>query len=396
MRYTDRVYDVINDPSATAYLLNEEAKADVRSGVDGIISLAEVDCDLPMPRVSLEATITSLIQGNYYTSPQGTNQLTETIAQWESRKMGVAINSSQVVVFSGAQNALVNAIRLLVSEGTPVIVADPMYATFHGSIVISGGVILRLPRKEDLSLDFDAFLRDSGDYLRNYHAEVRPVFLLCSPDNPTGAIISIGEMVRITQICNEYDINLIFDGIYSGMAFDARFVSPMEIPDLRDRTIYIDGLSKWPAMPGMRVGWTISNSEAASALVALAEISHISLPPFAQAATFAALTGEGAPELPGYKQEFRERRDLICSMFAQNPRFSFTVPQGGMYLLLYVNAVDVHSEQFCRELYVATKVVTVPGSGFGISATSFRISLTTPKAMLVQGVSRILNYVNNL
>lgn len=381
MEFSTVVRRILADEASYAYELNERAK---RDAFPGTIYLAEVDMDLPMPQVAM-AALCSGVSG--YTSPEGTSDLRSAIAAWESNRTGVTILPEQIVCFPGAQSALVNSLRLLVEDGTPVLVANPRYATFPGSIALAGGLVCDVGRRESGSLD----LSGATGFVESHRGRVRPVLLICSPDNPTGYVTTQEDLIDIAQFCCHYDVNLIADAIYSETG---DFYHPLAIPELSERTIFIDGLSKWGAMPGVRVGWTVSSISAARALASLAELSHISISPAAQSAAAAVLSDRGAPEIALYKREFIERRSLMLGALS-SPHISIIPPRGGMFLLVRTRLL-CGSEYFCESLYEHEGVVVVPGFGFGLNDCSFRISLTSPRAALVDAARRIVRHCSRI
>jgi aspartate aminotransferase len=302
----------------------------------------------------------------------------------------------------GAKHVIYNLAEALLDEGDTIAFPTPYWTSYLdiAEIVNAKIELLPCPPEQDYKLtpaQLDAAL-----------ASKPKVFLFNNPSNPTGMVYTREEIAALADVLVRHpDTWVITDDIYNRMVFDGvgyhNFVQAR--PELRDRVIFIDSLSKTYGMPGWRVGFMAGPEEVAQAVVTMNSNHITNIPEITTAAAIAALTGP--QDVPMQKcAEFQAKRDQVMAALAQIPGIRCPRPQGAFYVfpeisvaygkthaptgLALANDVD-----FCNALLEAKGVACVPGSAFG-EPRAMRISYTCPTAQLAPGLQRIQEFFAEL
>ncbi|KFN45418.1 aminotransferase class I/II-fold pyridoxal phosphate-dependent enzyme [Arenimonas metalli] len=300
----------------------------------------------------------------------------------------------------GAKHILYNLAEALLDEGDTIAYAVPYWTTYADIAEVLNAKILELPcpASQDYKLtpaQLDAAL-----------ATKPKVFLFNNPNNPTGMVYTRGEIAALADVVAKYpDTWVITDDIYNTMVFDGlgyhNFVQAR--PELRERVIFVDSLSKTYGMPGWRVGFMAGPEVVAKALTVL-NSSHITnLPEVVVAAAIAALTGP--QDVPtGKCAEFQAKRDRVVDTLNAIPGVVCPKPQGAFYVFPDISCAFGKSHggkkiandvDFCSVLLEAKGVACVPGSAFG-EPRAMRISYTCPTEQLPKGLQRIQEFFAEL
>ncbi|MCC8969190.1 pyridoxal phosphate-dependent aminotransferase [Bradyrhizobium brasilense] len=306
--------------------------AEKRAHGERIILLTVGNTDFPSPEPAVAAMRDSLAAGRTHYSPSaGGRPIRDAIARHHSSKTGQTIDADQVIVTIGAQNALLTAALCLVEPGDQVMVPEPMYATYPGTITAAGGKIIsiRSPAKNRFH-----------PLINEMEAAIGPrtcAIFLATPNNPTGAVYTREELSGIAALCRKHDLWLVSDEVYGEFVYEGRHVSPSVLPGMAERTITIGSLSKSHAMAGWRLGWMIGPQELANHAGQVAICSTYGTPTFVQDAAVVALEQfpQGLPEL---QSAYRRRRDRLCDGIEAVPVLSCHRPEGGMFVMLDARA----------------------------------------------------------
>lgn len=296
----------------------------------------------------------------------------------------------------GAKQVLYNLAEALLDEGDEIVFAAPFWTTYRDIADIIGAKtgILHCGPEQHYKLrpeQLDAAL-----------ARKPRVFLFNNPSNPTGMVYTRAEIAALADVLVKHpDTWIITDDIYNAMVFDGigyhNFVFAR--PELKERLIFLDSLSKTYGMPGWRMGLMAGPEVVAKAITTL-NSSHItSLPEVITAAAIAAFTGP--QDVPQAKcAEFAEKRDIVMAALAAIPGVVCPRPQGAFYAFPDISVAfgkrhgDLRIDDdvsFCAALLEAEGVACVPGSAFG-EARAMRISYTCPSAQLRPGLERIQRF----
>lgn len=300
----------------------------------------------------------------------------------------------------GAKHVLYNLAEALLDEGDEICFAAPYWTTYRDIADIMGAKVnvMHCGPEQNYKLtptQLDAAL-----------ARKPRVFLFNNPSNPTGMVYTAGEIAALADVLVKHpDTWVITDDIYNSMVFDGigyhNFVFAR--PELRDRVVFVDSVSKTYGMPGWRVG-LIAGPEVVAKAVTTLNSNHISsLPEVITAAAVAAFSGP--QDVPRVKcAEFAGKRDIVVAALSAIPGVACPRPQGAFYAFPDISAAFGKSHhgtkinndvEFCAALLEAKGVACVPGSAFG-EPRAMRISYTCPTAQLQPGLQRIQQFFAEL
>ena len=302
----------------------------------------------------------------------------------------------------GAKHVIYNLAEALLDDGDTIAFPTPYWTSYLdiAEILDAKVELMPCPPEQDYKLtpaQLDAAL-----------AKKPRVFLFNNPSNPTGMVYSRDEISALADVIAKHpDTWVITDDIYNRMIFDGvgyhNFVHAR--PELRDRVIFIDSLSKTYGMPGWRVGFMAGPEAVARAVVTMNSNHITSLPEVTQAAAIAALAGP--QDIPAAKRaEFEAKRDQVMAVLARIPGVVCPKPQGAFYVFPDVSCAfgKTHAPtgakigndiELCNALLEAKGVACVPGSAFG-EPRSLRISYTCPTPQLAPGMERIEQFFAEL
>lgn len=366
--------------AAAAWDIHYQALALRRQGRE-IFLLSMGDPDFDTPSAVVEAAVASLRQGDtHYSDVRGSLALREAIV----RDRQLPLDPDQVVVTAGAQCALYATFQCLFEAGDEVIVAEPMYVTYHGVFGACGAqaVPVAVSSEEGFRLDPDAVARAITSRTRGV--------LLNSPHNPTGATIDAADMASLALLCREHDLWLVCDEVYRNLSYDSPAPSPLSLPGMAERCVVIDSLSKSHAMSGWRVGWVIGPKALAAHLGNLAMAMLFGLPEFVMQATCLALERD-LPEVRRMREAYRQRRDRVCAALEGCPGVRVHRPAGGMFVMLDIRGSGLSAQIFAQRLLLEEGVTLLPGDAFGPSAAGHvRLGLVLDAEVLEEACRRIV------
>ena len=303
---------------------------------------------------------------------------------------------SNIVSGVGAKHVLYNAMYALLDEGDEILIPTPYWTSYVdiADILDAKATLLYCGPEQNYKL--------TPDQLREALKSKPKAILFNNPSNPTGMVYDHAEVRALADVLVDApDTWIISDDIYNRMIFDglgyAHLVKAR--PELRDRTILLDSVSKTYGMPGWRVGMVAAPTMVAQALVNLNSNAITNLPEVVNAAAVAAFSGP--QDVPEQKcKEFQAKRDQVLAALAAIPGVNCPKPQGAFYVFPDISCAFGKSHQgkridndvdFCNALLDAKGVACVPGSAFG-EPRAIRISYTCPTAQLPDGLKRIQEF----
>ena len=358
-----------------------------REGRD-IVSLSVGEPDFPVfPHVA-QAVEDALRKGyTKYTTSSGIAELREAISDWMNAEVGQRYPVSQIVCTAGAKQALYNACQALLDEGDEAVIPNPYWVSYPDIVRLAGATPVDLVTRAE-----DDWHPDPGALARAITPRTK-VVMLGSPSNPTGAVWPAEAMRGMAKVLLEHPkITILSDDIYHRLVFgSARASNILQVaPQLRDRTVVINGCSKAYAMTGLRLGWACGPQEIISAMNKVQDSSTSNPSSLAQYAAVSALRGpqEGVEAM---RAQFDRRRDLMVDLVRAIPRVRCSRPEGAFYLFPDVSSYlgrvpdDVKLSQVLLEEH---GVAVVPGSAFG-QPGYLRLSFATSDAQIRAGVERM-------
>jgi aspartate aminotransferase len=355
MDFAERVVKLM--PEGAYYML---AKAQAMEATGRhVIHLELGQPDVTASENVSQAGIDAIQEGfTRYTPSAGIPALRRVIAEDASRRRGIPIESSQVVVGPGAKPALFFPTLALVRPGDEVIYPDPGFPTYAAMIEVAGGTPVPVPlrEEEDFSFNLEAF-----DSLVN---ERTRMVVLNSPSNPTGGVMPIAALEHIAEVTRQHDLWVLSDEIYARLVYDQPAPSIASLPGMAERTVICDGFSKTYAMTGWRLGYGIMPRLLAERVELLITHSVGCTASFTQVAGIEAITGP-QEHVDAVVAEYKRRRDALVAGLNAIPGVRCRMPQGAFYVFPNVSAFGRSSNWLAEYLLEETGVAVLPGTSFG-------------------------------
>ena len=387
-------------PSATI-AVTQKAR-DLKAQGREIISLSVGEPDFDTPDNIKQAAIRAIERGETkYTPVPGIGPLREAVAAKFKRENGLDYKPSQVIVGTGGKHVLFNAFLATLNPGDEVVIPAPYWVSYPDMVLIAGGTPVTVP-----TTMAHGFKLQAEDLERAITPRTKWV-LLNSPSNPSGAAYTRAELKAVTDVLLRHpDVWVLTDDIYEHLVYgDFAFSTPAQVePDLMDRTLTMNGVSKSYAMTGWRIGFAAGPDALIKAMDLLQGQQTSGACSIAQWAAVEALTG---PQdfIPRSRQAFEERRDLVVSMLNQANLLECPKPEGAFYVYPSCAAAMGKvapsgkrlntDEDFVTELLESEGVAAVQGSAFGMGP-NLRISYATSNELLEEACAKIQRFTASL
>ncbi len=387
-------------PSPTIAVTN--LARELRAAGRDIIGLGAGEPDFDTPDHIKEAAITAIRRGETkYTAVDGTPQLKAAIVRKFRRDNGLDYEAAEITVGTGGKQVLYNAFMATVDAGDEVVIPAPYWVSYPDMVRLAGGepVFVPCPAENGFRLrpeDLERAITPRTKWL-----------VLNSPSNPTGAAYRREELAAIAEVLRAHpQVWVMTDDMYEHLVYDDFvFTTIAQVaPDLKPRTLTVNGVSKAYAMTGWRIGYAGGPRELIRAMATIQSQSTSNPCSISQAAAVAALDGDQS-FLAERNRVFRERRDLVVSMLDRAPGLSCPKPEGAFYV--YPSCAGVigkrppggqpitSSEDFARYLLEDAGVAVVHGAAFGLDP-HFRISYATATELLEEACRRIIRACERL
>lgn len=371
--------------------------ASLKAQGKNVIAFAAGEPDLGVPDDINEAAIAAIRAGKgRYTAAAGLPELREAIAA-RFRRDGFRYQADEVMCTSGAKPAIYEALFVLLNDGDEVIFPSPFWGSYTEIVRAAHGVPIPLK-----TLPSEDFQPDPAALRRLITPKTR-VLLINSPNNPTGTVYTEATLRALAEVVREKDLVVISDDIYDCLVYTGSpYVHLLHVaPDLVDRTIVINSLSKSHSMTGWRVG-LVAAPKPVIQTMARVQSQMIGNPPtITQHAALKALAG---PPDPARAASLDARRRVLIRLLQEIPELEVPVPRGAFYafpsVAKYLNRKRRGkpigtSTEFCRALLEDQLVATVPGDAFG-APEHVRLTYTVPEADIVEGVRRLRAFLLSL
>ncbi len=367
-------------------------------GVD-VINLSLGEPDFNTPEFIKEAAIQA-VRDNYshYPPVPGYLEVREAIAAKLKRDNGAEYAPNQIVISTGAKQSLMNAVLCLVDPGDKVVVAAPYWVSYQAMIEFAEGELVPIstgveqnfkitPEQLDEALDYDV-----------------KAFMFSSPSNPTGGAYTADELKALGEVFKKYpNVFILSDEIYEHIRFVGSHFSLASIPELYDRVITINGVSKSFAMTGWRIGYIAAPIQVAKACTKMQGQFTSAPSGISQMAAKAAMEADPA-DVQFMVEAFSKRRSIMIKGLNNIPGFICNEPEGAFYLFPKISdhlgksfegqPID-SAKDFCMYLMNEAHVATVPGSAFGADEY-IRLSYAASEEQLLEALSRIETAVMKL
>ena len=364
---------------------------DIVTEMEDAISLGVGEPDFDTPWFVRDEGIFSLEKGKtFYTSNAGLKELRQEISNYIKRTQGIEYNPlNEIVVTVGGSEAIDIALRAVINPGDEVIIPQPSYVSYEPCALLAGAkpVIVELKAENEFRLTKEELLSAITDKTK--------VLVLPYPNNPTGAIMEKNELEEIAKVVKEKDLLVLSDEIYSALTYKGEHISIASLPDMKERTILINGFSKAYAMTGWRLGYACGPKEIIAQMTKIHQFAIMCAPTTSQYAAVQALK-KGDDAVEQMRQSYNERRRFLMNAFKEMDLSCFE-PFGAFYVFPCIKEFNMTSEEFATKLLMDEKVAVVPGTAFGDCAEGYlRISYAYSLDTLREAMTRIGRFVKNL
>lgn len=363
------------------------------SGID-VISLSIGEPDFNVPKKAIECGIKSLNENRTkYDLVPGITILREEICKKLLEENNCKYSIDEIVLSSGAKNAITNALLAVTNPGDEVLIPKPYWVSYSEMTKIVNAVPITIETNKENDFKLTA------DLLKKYITNKTKILLLNNPSNPTGSVYTKEELIEIVNVCLERNIYILADEIYERICYNNKFVSVASLgEDVKDITITVNGFAKSAALTGLRLGYTASNKKIAKGISSIQGhlISHPSLT--------AQYIGYGAlkyckDDIDNMVETYKYRRDLVTTKLDEMKYVNYVYPNGTFYVFIDLSQVakkykynESFSVEFCDEFLSKYNVAIVPGQAFGIDEY-VRISYACSEEEFIEGLNRLEKFI---
>ena len=387
-------------PPSPTLAMNAKA-AELRAQGKDVISFAAGEPDFDTPDHIKEAAVKALKEGKTkYTEVRGILPLREAICDWAAEHKGLRYDpKKQVVVTVGGKQSVFDLLHVLLEGGDEIVIPAPIWVAYEPVAVLAGAKVVLVQTSEENGFKF------TPEQLKAAITPRTKLVVLNSPCNPTGCVYSRKELERIAEIVLDSGAMVLTDEIYGKILYDGEeHVSIASLsPEMKERTLVLDGFSKTYAMTGWRLGYTLGPAPIIEAMDTLQSQSTSNAVTFAQWAGIAALRGPH-DYLKGWVAEYDRRRRFIAAGLNAIPGLSAVMPKGAFYIFPRVsglfgrkgpNGTIRDSNGVALYFLEHAECAGVPGSAFGDDGF-IRLSYATSFENVQKGVERIRAAVGQL
>ena len=324
----------------------------------GAINLAQGFPNFPAPEILKEAAIRAIRDDiNQYAITWGTKRLRDALARKYAEWYGMSVDpETEIVVTCGGTEAMASALLAIVDPGDEVIVFEPFYENYGPDAILCEARPVYVPLVAGQELDLDRLAAAFSSRTR--------AIIVCTPNNPTGRVLTRRELEGVAALCQRHDAYAVTDEIYEHIYYEGQHIPIATLDGMRERTITISGASKTFSVTGWRIGTVVAPPQASDAIRKVHDFLTVGAPAPLQEAVAAGLETLGADYYETLAREYRARRDVLYDGLI-SAGFRCEPPEGAYYILADFSALsELPDDQFARWLAAEVGVASVPGSSF--------------------------------
>lgn len=356
-----------------------------------VISLSIGEPDFVAPWNIREATIYGLNRGaTSYTANLGMLELRQEISRYVTETFGMTYNPvDEVLVTVGVSEAIDIALRALLNPGDEVLYHEPCYVSYAPIISMAYGkpVLVETNVKDNFMLRASELEKKVTDKTK--------VLMLNFPTNPTGAVLTYDVAKELAEFAVKHDLIVISDEIYSELTYDADRISVVNFPGMKERTVFVHGMSKAWAMTGYRIGYVCAPPVLLEAMMKIHQYTIMCAPVLSQLAAVEALKNSDA-QVDDMRAEYNRRRNFLISEL-HDMGLSCHKPEGAFYMFPDISKFGMTSKEFCMKFLNEYDVACVPGTAFGSSGEGYmRCSYATAMDSIKEAMKRLRSFVSGL
>ncbi len=376
-----------------------EAKRMLAEGIN-VLDFSVGEPDFPTPLNVKDAAKTGIDDNHTkYTAIAGTVELRKAIAEKFKRENNLEYDVNEIIVTNGAKQGVFNALFAIINKGDEVIIPAPYWVSYPDMVSMSEGnpVFIKADEKNGF--------RITPEQLEKAVTSKTKALILCNPSNPTGSAYSKKELEDIAAVCLKHNFYIITDEIYEKLVYDNfKIVSFASLnPEIKKRTIVVNGVSKSYSMTGWRIGYAAGPKDVIAAMNKIQSHSTSHPSSISQFATIEALVGSQST-ISEMISEYKRRRDFLYDQLMSIDGITCYKPEGAFFLFPNISAffgkknnkLKVNnSVDFAMFLLTEAKIAAVPGSGFGAEGF-LRISYATSMENITEASKRLKEIVTHL
>jgi aminotransferase len=324
----------------------------------GAINLAQGFPNFPAPDVLKEAAARAIRdEVNQYAITWGAKRLRDALARKYADWYGMTVDpETEITVTCGATEAMAAALLAIVDPGDEVIVFEPFYENYGPDTILCGAKPVYVPLAMEGELDLDRLAAAFSQRTR--------AIIVCTPNNPTGRVLSRRELEAIADQCRRHDAYAVTDEIYEHIYYEGRHIPIATLDGMRERTITISGASKTFSVTGWRIGTIVAPAGVNDAIRKVHDFLTVGAPAPLQEAVAVGLGTLGPEYYQGLARDYRARRDVLHRALV-DAGFRCTPPQGAYYILADFSSLSaLPDDEFALWLTREAGVAPVPGSSF--------------------------------
>lgn len=364
---------------------------DLAAEMKDVVSLGVGEPDFDTPWHIREEGIYSLEKGRtFYTSNAGLAELKKEICNYLYRRFQLEYDDkNEVMVTVGGSEAIDIAFRTMLDPGDEVLIPQPSYVSYLPCAKLAGGVpvVIELKAENEFRL--------TRQQLLDAITEKTKILVLPFPNNPTGSIMTREDLADIVDVIIEKDLFVLSDEIYSELTYGSSHVSIASFPQMKERTIVINGFSKSYAMTGWRLGYACGPKTIIKQMLKIHQFAIMCAPTNSQYAAVEALKN-GDADVERMREAYDQRRKFLLKAFADMGIDCFE-PYGAFYVFPSIQRYGMTSDEFAMRLLNEERIAVVPGTAFGDSGEGFlRISYAYSIDSLRFALERIERFVKRL
>ncbi|HEV8509029.1 MAG TPA: aminotransferase class I/II-fold pyridoxal phosphate-dependent enzyme [Gemmatimonadales bacterium] len=353
----------------------------------GAINLAQGFPNFPCPDVLKDAAARAIRDDvNQYAITWGAARLRNALAAKYQDWYGLAVDPmTQVTVACGATEAMGSALLGIIDPGDEVVIFEPFYENYGPDAILCDAKPVFVPMSADAPLDLDRLAQA-------FTAKTRAI-IVCTPNNPTGRVLSRVELEAIAEQCQRHDAFAVTDEIYEHIYYEGEHIPIATLPGMADHTITISGASKTFSVTGWRIGTIVSPPDVTGAIRKVHDFLTVGAPAPLQEAVAVGMETLGKDYYDGLARDYRRRRDILCAGLVK-AGFQCRPPQGAYYVMADFSALsDLPDDKFAQWLTAEHGVAPVPGSSFyskpELGRKQVRFAFCKTEEMLQQAVERL-------
>lgn len=360
----------------------------IAATLPSVIAMGRGDPDFHTP-AHITAAAKKAIDDNqhHYTGPTGLPQLREAIAADLKKEYGLEYGADDIVVTAGVQESITLIMLALINPGDEVLITSPRFMTYDTAVGLAGGVPIPVPtfEKDDFALDIEEIEKRITPKTK--------MFVLVSPNNPTGAVTPPDVIRKIAELAIKHDLLIVSDEIYAKIIYEGNeHLSIATLPGMKDRTITLNGFSKTYAMTGWRIGYLAAPADFVTKVTEVRHTLSINTCTISQHAALAALTGPQEP-IQAMIDDYAARRAYLLPALDEMG-LSYGNPGGAFYVYINVSGTGMTTPDFCEKLLRETGVMLFPGTMFGDHDPSYiRMSFLQPLDKIKDAVERMKGFM---